>query len=216
MRRRCSGSIHPVAAGDAAIADYAASLGVPANPALSALGRARLDYHAIALDAEGKPVPIIHSDEGFALLFTDPAPADLDLMVESVMRPFPAGLMTDVGMVVANAALANDALKADFTPAKYHGAVVWSWQQALFAAGLERQLKRTDLPSATRTRLTRAQADLWRVIKAATRVQEFGAVVVDLCRRTLSGCAVWRRAAGCGRIQRRPAVEHCLSRGAAP
>lgn len=92
-------------------------------------------------------------------------------MVESVMRPFPAGLMTDVGMVVANAALASDALKADFTPAKYHGAVVWSWQQALFAAGLERQLKRADLPPATRTRLTRAQADLWRVIKAAREVQ---------------------------------------------
>jgi hypothetical protein len=154
-----------------AVAAYATSLGVPADPALAALGRARLDYHAIALDAEGKPVPIIHSDEGFALMFTDPPPADLDLMVESVMRPFPAGLMTDVGMVVANAALADDALKADFTPAKYHGAVVWSWQQALFAAGLERQLKRADLPPATRARLTRAQSDLWRVIKAAREVQ---------------------------------------------
>ena len=68
-------------------------------------------------------------------------------------------------------ALAGDALKADFTPAKYHGAVVWSWQQALFAAGLERQLARTDLPPATRERLTRAQSELWRVIKAARAVQ---------------------------------------------
>jgi hypothetical protein len=87
------------------------------------------------------------------------------------MRPFPAGLMTDVGMVVANAALADEALKADFTPAKYHGAVVWSWQQALFAAGLERQLKRADLPAPTRAMLEQAQADLWRVIKAAREVQ---------------------------------------------
>lgn len=155
----------------AAVTAYARSLGVPAEPALSALGQADLEYHAIALDAEGKPVPIIHSDEGFALLFTDPAPADLDVIVTSVMRPFPAGLMTDVGMVVANAALADDALKADFTRAKYHGAVVWSWQQALFAAGLERQLRRTDLPAPTRTKLTQAQTDLWRVIKAGREVQ---------------------------------------------
>lgn len=155
----------------AAVAAYASSLGVPAEPALAALGQANLDYHAIALDAEGKPVQIIHSDEGFALMFTDPAPADLDLIVESVMRPFPAGLMTDIGMVVASAALADDTLKADFTPYKYHGAVVWSWQQALFAAGLERQLKHTDLPAATRARLAQAQADLWRVIKAGREVQ---------------------------------------------
>ncbi len=154
-----------------AVADYAASLGVPSGPALATLGKGRLVYNAIALDADGKPVPIIHSDEGFALMFANPSPAELDLMVQSVMRPFPAGLMTDIGMVVANAALADDALKADFTPAKYHGAVVWSWHQALFAAGLERQLKRTDLPQPTRTRLTQAQADLWRVIKAAREVQ---------------------------------------------
>lgn len=154
-----------------AVAAYARSLGIPAEPALAALGKTRLDYHAIALDSQGKPVPIIHSDEGFALLFTDPAPANLAVMVQSVMRPFPAGLMTDIGMVTANAALADDALKADFTPAKYHGAVVWSWQQALFAAGLERQLKRTDLPQSSRTRLARAQAELWRAIKAGRDVQ---------------------------------------------
>jgi hypothetical protein len=154
-----------------AVTAYANALGIPAEPALAALGRQNLDYNAIALDAQGKPVPIIHSDEGFALLFTDPAPANLDLMVTSTMRPFPAGLMTDIGMVVANAALASDPLKADFAPAKYHGAVVWSWQQALFAAGLERQLKRTDLPLATRLRLTKAQADLWHVIKVGREVQ---------------------------------------------
>jgi hypothetical protein len=161
----------PAGEARAAVADYAGALGVPAQPALAALGEGDLAYNAIALDAQGGPVPIIHSDEGFALLFTDPAPGDLEVIVTSVMRPFPAGLMTDVGMVVANAALGDEGLKADFTPAKYHGAVVWSWQQALFAAGLERQLKRTDLPAPTRAMLERAQADLWRVIKAAREVQ---------------------------------------------
>jgi hypothetical protein len=161
----------PNAQAVAAITTYAGALGVPAAPALSALGKRPLAYHAIALGADGAPIPILHSDEGFALLFVDPAPADLDLMVDSIMRPFPAGLMTDIGLVVANAALATPALQADFGPAKYHGAVVWSWQQALLAAGIERQLRRTDLPPATRARLQKAQARLWTVIRSAREVQ---------------------------------------------
>jgi hypothetical protein len=44
--------------------------------------------------------------------------------------------------------------------------VVWSWQQALLAAGLARQLRRDDLPGATRTHLRDAQRRLWRAIDA--------------------------------------------------
>jgi hypothetical protein len=82
--------------------------------------------------------------------------------------------MTDIGLLVANPALASREVQARFTPAAYHGAVVWSWQQALLAAGLERQLARRDLPPATRTVLKDAQAKLWRAIEAtqATRSSE--------------------------------------------
>lgn len=153
-----------------AIRSYARSLGVPAEPALAALGSQPLTFHAISLDEQGRPVPIIHSDEAFALLFADPSPAELDTYVGAIMRPFPAGLMTDVGLLVANAALAGEEVQARFTPAEYHGAVVWSWQQALLAAGLERQLARNDLPASTRTLLIRAQAELWRSIGAAREV----------------------------------------------
>ncbi|WP_341209576.1 hypothetical protein [uncultured Sphingomonas sp.] len=156
------------------ISAYAATLGVPAAPAIAALDDRPLVYHALSLDDQGRPVPILNSDEGFALLFDDPAPADLATYVEALMRPFPAGLMTDVGLLVANPALATPEVQARFTPAAYHGAVVWSWQQALFAAGLERQLRRTDLPPATRQVLVKAQAVLWRAIEAtrATRSSE--------------------------------------------
>lgn len=153
-----------------AIRAYAISLGVPAAPALAALGGDELVFHAISLDADGRPVPIVNSDESFALLFADPAPADLDVAVSAMMRPFPAGLMTDVGLLVANAALSDEAQQARFTPGAYHGAVVWSWQQALLAAGLERQLARPDLPATTRAHLTRAQAELWQVIEATRTV----------------------------------------------
>src|SRR5262249_30298496 len=46
------------------------------------------------------------------------------------------------------------------------GTVIWSWQQALFASGLERQLERTDLPASVRTDLLTAQNALWKVIRA--------------------------------------------------
>jgi hypothetical protein len=148
------------------VAAYARTLGVPARPALAALGTRPLVYHALSLDEAGKPVPILNSDEGFALMFGRASAAELETYVASAMRPFPAGLMTDAGMVVANAALADAQVQARFSPAAYHGAVVWSWQQALFAAGLARQLERPDLPASTRKVLTDAQGMLWRAIEA--------------------------------------------------
>ena len=105
-------------------------------------GRARrslsapLAFHALSLDEQGMPIPILHSDEGFRLLLTEPAPDELTRCIAAIMRPFPAGLMTDVGLLVANPALASADLRRDFTRFAYHGTVVWSWQQALLAAGL--------------------------------------------------------------------------------
>lgn len=153
------------------IRTYAASVGVPSEPALRALGAAPLVFHAISLDERGRPVPIINSDEGFALLFGRPSPVDLSAYVGALARPFPAGLMTEIGLLVANPALADREVQARFTPAAYHGAVVWSWQQALFAAGLERQLARRDLPAETRATLLAAQAQLWRAIVATRATQ---------------------------------------------
>lgn len=153
------------------IRQYAASLGVPADRAVLSLGSMPTVFHAISLDKNGRPVPIVNSDEGFELLFGHPSAADLETFVGGIMRPFPAGLMTDIGLLVANPAFADAAAQNRFTPAAYHGAVVWSWQQALLAAGLERQLARADLPTPTRTRLRTAQTELWRAITATRAVQ---------------------------------------------
>jgi hypothetical protein len=149
-----------------AIEAYAASQGIAAQPALAALGADDLRFHAIALEPSGKPIPVMHSDEGFALLFAEPDARQLDRAVTVLMRPFPAGLMTDAGMLVANPAYCPPSLQALFTRNAYHGTVVWSWQQALFAAGLERQLQRGDLPAAVRAHLVAAQRVLWSAIGA--------------------------------------------------
>jgi hypothetical protein len=162
-------SIARQAAADS-IQAYARAQQIDAGPALAALGQEPLEFHALALDGAGKPLPVMHSDEGFALLFAKPDPAQLERAVTSSLRPFPAGLMTDVGMLVANPAFSPPALQADFSRNAYHGTVVWSWQQALFAAGLERQLHRADLTPALRSKLQQAQRSLWTVI-AATQAQ---------------------------------------------
>jgi hypothetical protein len=149
-----------------AIESYAAAQGVATRAALAALGPEELHFHAIALDASGKPIPVMHSDEGFALLFDELDVERLDRAVTVLMRPFPAGLMTQAGMLVANPVFCAPKLQAQFSRNAYHGTVVWSWQQALFAAGLERQLGRGDLPPAVRAHLLEAQRVLWSAIEA--------------------------------------------------
>ena len=156
----------PAAAAREAVRGYAASQRIDAEPALQALGESPLRFTVLALDASGRAIPVMHSDEGFALLFDEPDPARLDEAVSALLRPFPAGLMTGIGMLVANPAFCAPQLQASFTRNAYHGTVVWSWQQALFAAGLARQLERGDLPAAVRAHLTAAQRPLWSAIDA--------------------------------------------------
>ena len=154
-----------------AIARYARAQGVPAAPALAAVDYRPVRYHAIALDAAGKPVPILNSDEGFALLFAHPSPDALETAAATIDRAFPGGLMTGAGMLVANPVFAPAALQKRFSPNAYHGTVIWSWQQALAVAGLARQLERTDLPPATCHRLRAAEDSLWRAVDATRSVQ---------------------------------------------
>jgi hypothetical protein len=155
----------------AAIQTYAGKAGVPADPALQAVGHAPIRFHVLSLNADGTPVPVQNSDEGFALLFGQPTTDQLDIAIQTITRPFPAGLRTGAGMLVANPAFASTAVQAKFGPNAYHGTVIWSWQQALAAAGLARQLDRTDLPAGLRHRLASAQSCLWDGIEATHAVQ---------------------------------------------
>lgn len=158
------------AAARAAVIRHAAELGLDPHAALASLDEDAHVFHGIALDAHGKPVPVLHSDFGFALLLQSPPAAEIERELAALMRPFPAGLMTDIGLLVANGAFAAPAQRALFGPDRYHGAVVWSWQQALLACGLARQRRRGDLPASTRQALAAAERTLWGAI-GATRAQ---------------------------------------------
>ena len=93
-------------------------------------------------------VDVLHTDTCFRLFLlngTDQAQLSVFLsnVAASILRPFPAGLSTPVGLVVANPALGAEAvLTRNFTNAAYHGTVVWSWPLAMMAKGLELQLGR--------------------------------------------------------------------------
>ena len=103
------------------------------------------------------------------LLFGEPASAILEQIARQLLRPFPAGLRTPVGIVIANPVFCpEEQLRARFTRDHYHGTVVWSWQHALLAAGLRRQLERSGLPGPTRQLLRAAEEELWRLIDATS------------------------------------------------
>lgn len=161
----------PVAVARAAVVAYAREIGIDGAPAVRALGDAPLAFHALSLDEQGRAVRILNSDEGFRLLLTEPAPAALERSLVAILKPFPAGLVTDVGVVVANPVLASAAQQSEFTRFAYHGTVVWSWQQALLIAGIDRQLRRGDLPVSARELLTRARAEVWSVIGKSQAVR---------------------------------------------
>jgi hypothetical protein len=155
----------------ARVVDYARAIGVDSQIALAALGERTLAFNALSLNAAGQPVPIIHSDDGFALLFGMPAPDELERAIAVMMRPFPAGLLTPLGLLVANPAFADPDLQRRFTSSAYHGTVVWSWQQAVLVAGIERQLARSDLEPSLRARLTAARAQMWSAIESARELR---------------------------------------------
>jgi glycogen debranching enzyme len=148
------------------IQQHAQKNGVPQNEALSSIGVQPLTYNALSLGEQGKAIAVMHSDDGFTLLFSKPSEAELLNIIKVTLRPYPAGLLTPVGMLVANPVYTTKGLKQYFSNQHYHGEVIWSWQQALFAAGLERQLLRKDLSQLARNKLLQAQEKLWRVINA--------------------------------------------------
>lgn len=166
------------------ITAYAREQGLDPAPALEALARqgATMSFPALSLDKNGRPVPVMHSDDSFVLLFDDPQPADLEQIAARISAPFPLGLRTPLGIVIANPALVADRrTRGLFARDRYHGAVIWSWQQAMMAAGIARQLDRKDLPKETRAALVQAERDLWQVIRASDpfRVSEVWSWQID-------------------------------------
>jgi hypothetical protein len=182
----------PLATAQADVASYAAAVGATDNSAdLEGEAGNTYSFYGISLDATGEPMPVMHTDHGFVMEFAKPSDEYLVRVANTISKDFPAGLMSSVGVMVANPAfasasftvtdpknlkdpnddVANVKVRDIFTNSHYHGAVVWSWQQALLASGIRRQIERTDIAGATRTALQAAECKLWDTIDAAEEVR---------------------------------------------
>jgi len=115
--------------------------------------------HAAAIQTDARTNLDVVTKRGIPLGEDLPA-AEVEHIVATLMRPFPAGLMTDVGPVVATPAFAGDDLEPAFERGRYHGTTIWSWQQAMLSAGIARQLERSDLTPGARHVLVQAASRL--------------------------------------------------------
>ncbi|KAI0189315.1 hypothetical protein EV127DRAFT_432370 [Xylaria flabelliformis] len=138
-------------------------------------------FYGLALEANNYPVvKVMNTDDCFRLYLLNTTnqsqlSAFLSQTVDNILRPFPLGLSTSVGLLVANPAYAQGSVNiGDFKTSSYHGLVVWSWQLSMMAAGLERQLGRCDgggdnpdfcSDTALHNRIIEAYNHLWDVIE---------------------------------------------------
>ncbi|KAK5125309.1 hypothetical protein LTR85_000418 [Meristemomyces frigidus] len=139
-------------------------------------------YHGLSLDGNNDQplIKVMNTDDCFRhFLLNTTIQTQLTAFVNqtanNIRQPFPVGLSTPVGMLVANPAYGGDAVyAANWTNNAYHGTVVWSWPMAMMAAGFQRQLGRCsggEAPdfcsdSTVYTNVLAAYNHLWDVIEA--------------------------------------------------
>ena len=103
-----------------------------------------IEFTALLLDAAGRRIPVMQSDDAFFLLFGRPDLEQYRKIVRPLLLSYPFGLGfwdDDVGFAVSNGVYSprdNPALKDDwknawvkFGPDEYHGRAAWPW--VLFA-----------------------------------------------------------------------------------
>lgn len=146
-------------------------------------------YHGLALDGNNDQpvVKVMNSDDCFRLYLVNSTnqtqlTAFVNQTANNILAPYPVGLSTPVGMLIANPAYGGDPVyAANFTNNAYHGTVVWSWQLSMMAAGLERQLGRCSSSSApdfcaddaVYSNVVAAYNHLWDLIEANSQYLSF-------------------------------------------
>lgn len=116
-----------------------------------------LSFWALSLDSEGRPIAVQSSDAGFALEGGALSPEDAERAAMLLALPFPVGLASPVGLLVANPAFSErEEDYARFGKDRYHGAVAWSWPISVARRGLAARLAAAPKGSSLELRLRRA------------------------------------------------------------
>jgi hypothetical protein len=137
--------------------DFAATSGWYNGPSHAETIDSDFSYHTLALEGHNglDVVPVMNTDACVRIFYLNGTNQTrlteyLNSTALSILRPFPAGLMTPVGLVVANPAISGNAIvHRNFSNSAYHGSVVWSWQLVAMAKGIEKQLDRCNPPSGS-------------------------------------------------------------------
>ncbi|MGZ3649746.1 MAG: hypothetical protein ACXWR1_04785 [Bdellovibrionota bacterium] len=125
-----------------------------------------LEFPAISLSDDGKPVPILHSDESLLMAFGAPSPDVLRTIPKRFLLPFPYGLLTPAGILVSDPLFSSAEWRKRFDETKYHGRVIWAMQENFLLLGLRRQLERGDLDPALRASLEKTESAVEKVIRS--------------------------------------------------
>lgn len=99
-------------------------------------------FLALAIDAEGEPIPVVNSDPALAVFLAGGPAPELEWILELFQRRYPAGLLVDgLGPLVANDAYATRDVWGMFQRDQYHSPrVVWGREVNLLLLGLAKQL----------------------------------------------------------------------------
>ena len=162
---RCFEFSVPAEDGGPALDRAAAGLGLPGRAAPTA-PLACMRWHSTLPAGRWRcSIPISASRYCWTSLRPSALPAELAPLLE----PYPLGLMTGVGLLVANARsrLPRCAPSSGRTAITAPSSV---WQQAMLAAGIARQQARVDLPASVQELLARAHERLWQAIDATRDV----------------------------------------------
>ncbi|KAJ6036622.1 hypothetical protein N7540_000901 [Penicillium herquei] len=143
-------------------------------------------FYSLSLDGYNNlsRVEVMNTDDCFRhFLLNTTNDAQLSTLINStannIRREFPAGLMTDVGMLIANPAFGDDPVYAqNWTTGAYHGTVVWSWQLAMMAKGLELQMERCEVSVNFSSSSTSSQISGERMVGRKSKNKE---VVPEFC-----------------------------------
>jgi hypothetical protein len=140
-------------------------------------------FHGLSLEGNNDIplVRVMNSDDCFRHFMTNTTnqtqlTSFLNQSANNILAPYPVGLLNPVGLLIANPAYGGEPVyAANFSNNAYHGTVVWSWQLAMMAKGLEHQLGRCEedatVPDfcsdeSVRTNVLNAYNALWDNIEA--------------------------------------------------
>ncbi|CAE6471981.1 unnamed protein product [Rhizoctonia solani] len=114
-------------------------------------------FYGLSLLDDGSVVRVMNSDLGFSLLYDRNITRELILATIYALEPFPRGLLTNIGQLVANPAYDSNRTRIhELDRTVYHGTVSWSWQTSSMALGLRRVIGACQSLAPNATDLLRA------------------------------------------------------------